>query len=315
MNPQKTPHIWSKESLYNKALCYSEEMHSHNQSDWQFAFWSALTLEMLIRSAAASISPVLIADGKDWTNLMFATGQTPNVKKFTPKSAEVTTLINILEPTFLTFTKEMSEFCILHVNRRNSEIHSGDMPFKQLGTSKWLPHYYTICECLLSILSYSLDDFLDDDSVKSARANIQSFKDDASKSVNQIIAAHKTTWLNKNQNDRQKLIETANNTMTRYFGHRVACPACNNTALLHGSPSGKVKTEFSNDVITEKQSMLPSSFECTACQLKINGYSKLIHCGLGDVYTTTSYADPSDFYGTSTSHHEDMMDEDNNEPF
>ena len=38
----------------------------------------------------------------------------------------------------------------------------------------------------------------------------------------------------------------------------------------------------------QRQTMLPSSFECLACKLKISGISKLSACGLGDAFTATS---------------------------
>jgi hypothetical protein len=46
--------------------------------------------------------------------------------------------------------------------------------------------------------------------------------------------------------------------------------------------------------------MLPSSFECVACHLKISGLSKLSACGLGDAFTATSTVSAADFFGLHT---------------
>jgi hypothetical protein len=46
--------------------------------------------------------------------------------------------------------------------------------------------------------------------------------------------------------------------------------------------------------------MLPSSFECVACNLKISGISKLSACGLGDAFTATSTFSASKFFGLYT---------------
>lgn len=316
MSPEKTPHIWSKEALSSKAELYAEEMHERSQSDWQFGFWSSLTLEMLLRASVATISPSLLADGKDWSHLLFATGRDPNVKKYVPKSIEIRTLLPHIENTFPAFTKEMLDFCITHTARRNSEVHSGDMPFEGLGTSSWLPRFYQTCECLLQIIGTSLDDFFGTEVAESAREHIQGAKDEAAKTVKQNINAHKTIWTEKEESDRESLQEQAKSSMTRYYGHRVKCPACDSDAALHGSASGPVKREVDEDGVTEKQSMLPSSFECMACGLKISGYSKLIACGLGDVFVATSHYDPVDFFNINIEEEfQNMMGEDNNEPF
>lgn len=89
MSIERTPHEWSKEALFAKAQRYVEEMLSKEHCDWQFGFWSVLALEMLIRAALARISPALLADGKEWNNVLFAVGRAPNKTKFTPKSAGI----------------------------------------------------------------------------------------------------------------------------------------------------------------------------------------------------------------------------------
>lgn len=52
--------------------------------------------------------------------------------------------------------------------------------------------------------------------------------------------------------------------------------------------------------------MLPSSFECVACGLKISDLSKLSACGPGDAFTATSTSSPAEFFGLHT---EDELDE------
>ncbi len=59
-------------------------------------------------------------------------------------------------------------------------------------------------------------------------------------------------------------------------------------------------TEVGEDVIVQKQTMLPSVFECIACGLKISGLSKLSACGRGDAFTATSRASPAEFFGLHT---------------
>jgi hypothetical protein len=314
MNPQKAPHIWSVEALYSKAELYAEEMHSKNRTDWQFGFWSALCLEMLLRASVANISPSLLASPKDWTHALFAAGRKPNVKKYVPRSVDVGALIPLVASTFPEFTAEMANFCVDHFEKRNSEIHTGDMAFQNLGTSSWLPSYYLTCECLISLVGSNLADFFGSAIAQTAEHHIQAAKDNAAQSVRQSISAHRTIWEEKDQQEREVLIDEARSAMTRYYGHRVPCPACGSVAALHGSPSGPVSRSVEEDEIIERQPMLPSNFECMACGLRIAGYSKLVACGLGDLFTETSHYEPLEFFDIDVEdHYRSMMEDDRNE--
>ena len=52
--------------------------------------------------------------------------------------------------------------------------------------------------------------------------------------------------------------------------------------------------------------MMPSTFECIACGLKISGYSKLSACDLADSFTSTTTSTIAEFYNLYT---EDEIDE------
>lgn len=136
-----TNHEWSKESLFAKAQLYAEAMSDHRDSDWQFGLWSAFVLEMLIRAAVSNVSPVLLADSRDWNNLLFALEKPSKKVKFVAKSASISDLIQRIEDLSDGFAREHSNFCASHVTRRNSEVHSGSMPFENLGSSSWLPMF------------------------------------------------------------------------------------------------------------------------------------------------------------------------------
>ena len=316
MSIARTPHEWSKEAFFAKAQRYVEEMLSNDPSEWQFGFWSALALEMMVKAALASISPTLIADGKEWNNVLFAAGRQPNQKKFSPKSADLTVLLANLESAFPEFTKEMLDFSVAHANKRNSEIHSGALPFDDLGTSSWLPRFYLVCEFLLAQMGETLDSLLDSETAEEAREHIKAYKDEAAKVVKQNINAHKTIWDELEPDEKTEKEGQAKNAAMRYWGHRVKCPSCGCIALLHGSPAGVPKKEVGDDEIVEKQRMLPASLECVACGLKVMGYSKLIACGLGDAFVSESSYSPIEYFDISMpDEHENMMDEDFNEPF
>lgn len=311
---EKTNHEWSKDSLFAKAQLYAEVMFENQANNWQFGLWSAFVIEMLVRATIANVSPVLIADSKDWNNLLHALDKPSKKQKFVAKSAPISELIQRVEDLADGFTREHSNFCASHLARRNSEVHSGNMPFENIGTSLWLPSFFTVCQVLASEIGESLESLFGSDIAEQAKEEVEAYKDDKSNAVKDTIAAHKTVWGDKTLEEQEQARKQAATVSLRHYGHRVNCPACGCTALLQGKAAGEVKKEVSDDGIIERQVMRPETFQCVACGLKISGYSKLIASGLGDTYTATSHYDAFEYFEVDLDEHlRGMIDDDNNE--
>ena len=298
MSENLTQHPWSSEALFNKALVYVGEMERFTASDWQFGLWSSLALELAARAALAQVSPALLANRDDWHNIHYALGHSTTKKGFTPRSATTREVLLILKELLPKFTDELVDFCFLHCARRNAELHSGEEAFMGLGTSAWLPKFYASCEVFLLSMGRNLRDFVRDP--ESAQAMIAASLDTAAKAVAQEIETHKKLWKEKNPGDQRLALEQAAVWATRHEGHRVTCPACASPAIIRGSRQGPVTTLIDEDEVVQKQTMLPSSFECVACGLKISGLSKLSACGLGDSFTATSTFSPAEYFDLHT---------------
>lgn len=299
MIAKPTEHGWSSEALFNKAFLYVGEMHHYTAEDWQFGLWSSLSLELVGRAALAHISPTLLADRKkDWRNIYHALGHTATAKGFTPTSINIKEVFSILQELLADFTQELVDFCVIHCVRRNVELHSGEAVFASLGTSTWLAKYYASCAVFLRSMGKSLDDLFNDP--KTAEDMIASLQDTAAKAVAKDIETHKELWEKKTSTEQRTSLEQATAWAARHISHRAKCPSCRSPALIHGTRKGDVTTEVGEDLIVQRQTMLPSSFECVACGLKISGLSKLSACGLGDAFTATTTLSPADFFGLHT---------------
>lgn len=312
----KTIHEWSKDAFFSKAQLYSEAMSEHNDSNWQFGLWSAFVLEMLVRAGVAATSPVLVAENRDWNNLLYALGTDPQKQKFIAKSAPVTELVIRAQDLCSGFTREHANFCTSHIARRNSEVHSGSLPFENLGSSAWLPMFYSVCSVLLEEIGENLESLFGSEIAEQAKEDIEALQDDTAKSVKSTISAHKTVWSSKLDTEKEQLRKQAESVSLRHYGHRTECPSCSCTALVTGKAAGAPKRTVDDDGITERQLMKPESFQCVACGLKITGYSKLLAAGLGDAYTSTSQYDALEYFDVDIDEHiRGMMEDDNNEPF
>jgi len=309
----KTPASWDKEALLMKAQRYSEQMNEHDATDWQFVLWSSFALEFLGRAALSNVSPVLLADPKNWNNTLHALGYEPTEKKFLPKSIAISLVLSRLGEIYPDFDNELVKFCIGHTGMRNAELHSGDLPYDDLKQSLWLPSYYRAWTVLLNTMGVTLAELLGSKTADVAAKLIAAAADDAAKTVLGKVHSHKAVWDEKGAGEKDTLVKQAEVWATKHYGHRVKCPSCDSTAIVQGEPTSAPTTKLNDDLIVEKQEYLPSKFECIACRLKISGLSYLRHAGLGDIYISTDEYDAAEYYAPE----EDWnpYEEDNNEPF
>ncbi|CAI1544186.1 hypothetical protein [Serratia quinivorans] len=303
---QSQSHPWSSTCLFSKALLYVEKMEKLQYDDPDFALCSTLSLEFLARATLSHTSPTLLADSHSWRNIQYALGLENTLKSFSPSSIGIKDVFARIAEMHPEFTQEILGYCSQHIGRRNAELHTGELAFYGLKNSEWLAKYYMSCHVLLKIINKGLGDlFSMPDAVNES---INALTDKASKSVQQDINAYKKVWEDKTDEEKNNAKNQATLWATRHNGHRVECPSCNSPAILQGTPSSIVKVEIKSDQdeVVQKQSMLPATFECVACGLKIHGFSKLSSCGLGEPYTRTSTSTIAEHFNLFT---EDDIDE------
>jgi hypothetical protein len=294
-----TVDIWSADALVAKFQRYIDEAKKHDTSDWQYGLWCALAIEALTRAALAKVSPVLLGDASDWNNIYFGLGHQPSAKRFVPKSISTSEVLSRLENIIPEFGSEAAGFVKLLTSRRNAELHSAEAPFDNEGASKWLAKFYRTVFILLKSLGVKPSAIFGSGELEYANKLIAAADDDTAKAVMGTIAAHKTVWEGKTDEERATLKLQADTWATQHAGHRAACPSCGCTALLFGEPIEAPAVTYDGNTITEKQRYLPYTFECVGCGLKIHDFSRLNAAGLGDEFTGTQEYDPSDYFTSS----------------
>jgi len=287
---------WSKDDLLKKAQKYAQIMCTHSRDSWEYAFWSTLVLELLARAALSNVSPTLLADSKDWNNLYIALGYKPKAAKFTPKSIDISSVFDRLKTAVPGFTPDHESFGVLHMSRRNEELHSGESTLSVIKGSSWLSSFYQTCEVLLRSMDEELDILIGSSEAKIAQTMIEASNDESAKAIAKSVSAYKVVWDGKDTAEKKLLSAQASAWATRHNGHRVKCPSCNNDALVVGEAVSPPIKSISGDEITEKQEFIPTKFECVACGLKMSGLAHLSACGLSDTYTATFIYDAAEYY-------------------
>lgn len=111
-------------------------METYPPAEWLFGFWSSLALELLVRAPLAKVSPVLLADQSKWQNLHYALGNELPSPRFNPISIGTKDVHARLADLLPSFNKEIQGFCAKHADRRNAELHTGELAFSTYGTSE-----------------------------------------------------------------------------------------------------------------------------------------------------------------------------------
>ena len=206
------------------------------------------------------------------------------------------------------FDEETLGFCRKHVERRNTKLHSGDLAFVNVGTSMWLPRFYLACDLLLQSMDRTIEEFVS--SPDAVRSSIDGFRDAAASTVKEDVKAHMLVWQGKSETEQRRAGIQAVVWARRQSGHRVTCPSCNSHALLQGQPSGPVTTIVEEEEVEQRQTQLPSSFECIACGLRISGLSKLATVDLGNAFSVKRTYSAAEFFNLHT---EEELEEARNE--
>lgn len=107
---------WDSDALVAKAKRYAEKMLEAPRDGWEFALWSSFCLEFLLRADLSDYAPALLADIKDVNNVISASGYPVNVKKFIPKTAATSDVIERLSKVATEFSAELAGFSLRHTS-------------------------------------------------------------------------------------------------------------------------------------------------------------------------------------------------------
>lgn len=290
---------WERDPLWAKARFFFERAFDEPRDAPTFGLWCSLGLELLARSALASISPTLLAEpDRDHKHLLHALNR--GSKRVSRKSITAAQVFGLCQTLFPDFIEHDFTAAMALINRRNEELHSGGAAFDEYPSSQWLAGFYRSCNSLSVAMGESLISLFGEDEANAAKETLTDNLNDVMQQVQSAIASHRRVFKDKSEEDRTNATAEAEKRsmeLAMYRHHHVECPACKCMATVQGREFGKEHISHDGGEIIVRQAVAPSSFGCSACGLKLEGYAQLQTAGLGGNYQRTTRCSPEEYYG------------------
>ena len=286
---------WDSEKLWLKAKLFIDRANEFDQASSEFAFWSALSLECLARSALTHVHPVLNADPREDLNLLYAFGFELTSK---PRSLPAHAVYIRLEKVVEEFGKQHRECCDFVALLRNAYLHTSQLPYENLATSKWLPRYYDTVNVLNSFVRKEMSDFLGPEVAGSATELILALNEERLGAVKSKIAAHAKVFEEKSEEDRAKLLQAEEILApTLKLGEVVrSCPSCGGSGILSGDKVKEFPEKYQDEELTVDVQYLATHFRCASCGLVLKGVEEIVHAGLSTHFLGSTSTSLHDLY-------------------
>lgn len=289
---------WEREPLFTKAKLFFEKAFDEDKEEPFFGLWCSMGLELLARAAVSKVSPTLLAEpDRDHQNLLHALNL--GSLKTQRKSIATNQVLSLCQTLITEFTEIEIKICSAIINRRNEELHSGGAAFEEYPTQQWISGFYKCCKILCVFQGESLNSLFGEEIKKEAELILAEVAEEILGKTKSLIAAHKKVFENKGTPEQSRLREEAQKNGDKLASkghHRIKCPACECIGTILGEPYGKENIEHKGGVIISRQSILPTKFICTSCELKLNGYNALSVAGIGNHYSRRTTYTPEEFY-------------------
>lgn len=278
--------VWNSDQLWMKAKLFIDHANDHDQGSPEFAFWSALSLECIARSALTKIHPVLNADPRQDVNLLYACGYELTSQ---PRSLPAHSVYIRLEKTIEGFGKPQRELCDFVALLRNAYLHTAELPYENLTPTRWLPRFYETTKVLNGFLGKRMSDFLGDEVSASAEKLIKALNEEIIGAVKSKIAEHKKVFEGKSEEEQKKLLQASQvAALTVSFGELPQkCPACENDGILSGERVKEFPARYEAEELLVDVQYLGKGFKCACCGLYLKGVEEIVHAGLKTHFTET----------------------------
>lgn len=294
---------WSSDTLWAKAKQFSDQAFEVDPRSSLFPLLASFALEALGKSALAKIHPALIADPRgEGQNILYAFG----VPTKDPRTIVAKTIFTRLVSLVDAFTSDDADVCQLMAERRNRELHTGEMAYEEYNSGSWLHDYYRVTAILTEFMGRNLDEFLGTARAIEAReTNVQEDKRITS-TINKLMAeCRRSIEALKAPELLARRSENEPKTSWAFLGAGMwiktnDCPSCRSKARLFVKHIGDRPAEIVDALIYVESIYSPRKFECGVCELTLTGTPELRVAGMADQIFDTAESEPTEYFEIET---------------
>jgi len=281
----------SEEALLGKSRAYvAKALRRKGEEDLEeYQLWASLALELLGKAALAHHHPCLVVDPTHSPSLFVAAGvsATTDVKTITAR-----TLFERLRQIVPAFDEDVRQYCQAISERRNAELHSGDVPFKTMKVEAWEARYWYACNIILASMGRELDEWIGEGEAKEKQQLLAIAAERLKANVMVKIEAARIRFLAIPQKTREQLINEAEVRSAIHYTDLfkwsndqdwdARCVVCAAKGFLAGdSVNEEVVDETYDDGPWETVEITYAAdeFSCPVCALHLVGQAEVLAAG------------------------------------
>jgi len=257
----------------------------------EYQLWASLALELLGKSALASIHPCLIADPQSSISLFAAAGMTigTDVKTITAK-----TVFERLSHVSTRFDKKTQVFCENMSLKRNAELHSGEAPFEAVTLSSWEGRFWHTAEIILETKKLTIETWLGADQAKAPKDLLANYTHAIVEAAKVRIETAREAFSRLSKKAQEAAFSKADALKPWEFSRgfrlfaddiwEMKCPACGSRSFLAGVKYAEEVSEDLDDGYSDEETVdvffVAEEFRCPACGLHLDSRDEIEAAGL-----------------------------------
>ena len=282
------------EEIYKKSQQYIRKafdcIEADDKNDYQL--WASLALELLGKACLAKRHPSLIGDKPKFNFLLAASGINKEKHITTVAASE---LFQRLRDVVEGFDSDAVEYCQKIAQKRNAELHSGEMPFAKTKLESWDEKYWYATQLILLDMGLGIEEWTGTDKAEAPKHIVSRVRKAMIHAATvKLKNAREKIMKNLSKAKRRKAIEESKTKKPfdrpNLFNFNPdkewmkECPSCGGVGVLAWELKNQ---EFLGEQFEDGKWMEQveaeyhaQEFSCPVCQLRLTNHIELDTCGI-----------------------------------
>ena len=294
-----SPAVTSEAILAKSKVYIQRALRCKGTSDLdEYQLWASLALELLGKTCLARIHPSLIVNPQDHISLFAASGINIGTDIKTISSHTLYDRLRYIAPGF---DESVRKFCDDISQRRNAELHSGEVPFREMKLESWESRFWYAAQLILNCLDSSLEEWLGANQAKAPKELLAHAHKALIDAARVRVEQTKEQFMARKKKERDDAIEASlTKEIYRFPGlfnlmldaeWEAKCPSCGGKAYMAGIQVEEVVSDYTEDdwggEETVDKHFVGEEFRCPVCNLHFDSMAEIEAAGLETTHMDT----------------------------